>query len=211
MRNERALFALSYGLFVLTARAGEKDNGCIINTAMQVTDTPNRIAIAVNQRNLTHDMVHESGHFTLSILSEEADFALFQRFGFQSGRDAHKFHDFQEHTRRGENGILYVTQGTNAWISGRVVSEVNLDTHTLFVADVVDADVISATPSATYAYYHTRIKPQPQVSPANKKRWVCRVCGYVYEGDTLPDDFICPICKHPASDFVLQESETAGK
>ena len=207
MKNPKAMFALSYGLFVLTARQGEKDNGCIINTAMQVTSEPNRITIAVNKTNHTHDMVLETGRFTLSVLSEQAEFSTFQRFGFQSGRDVDKFDGFQEHAARGDNGILYVTRGTSAWLSCKVVSTLDLGTHTLFLADVEDGDVLSQAPSATYSYYQAHIKPRPAAAPAqgSKRRWVCKVCGYVYEGEELPADFICPICKHPASDFELLE------
>lgn len=205
MKNEKAMFALSYGLFVLAARQEERDNGCIINTAMQATVTPNRILFTVDKSNLTHDMVGETGLFTLSILSEEAGFGLFQRFGLQSGRDGDKFAGFAG-AERGENGILRLTQGANAWISGRVVSTTDLGTHTLFLATVEDADLISNLPSLTYAYYQAHIKPKArQGAPTGQKRWVCRVCGYVYEGEELPQDFICPICKHPASDFELME------
>lgn len=204
MKDPKAMYALSYGLFVLTARQGEKDNGCIINTATQVTTTPNRITIAVNKSNYTHDMVLATGRFTLSILSQEAPFSLFQRFGFQSGRDVDKFDGYQEHSVRGDNGILRVTQGACAWLSCKVVSTLDLGTHTLFLADVEDGEMLNSVPSVTYAYYQANIKPKPQAAPAAptaKKRWVCTVCGYVYEGDFLPDDFICPWCKHPASDF----------
>lgn len=203
--DQKVMYALSYGLFVLSARRGEKDNGCITNTAIQVTSEPNRIAIAVNKANFTHDMVLETGKFTVSVLSEEAKFELFQRFGFQSGRDVDKLADFQEHIARDGNGVVYVTQGTNAWISCQVVSTMDLGTHTLFVADVLDGGVLSNAPSATYAYYQANIKPKP-AAPAgesSKKRWVCTICGYVYEGEELPADFICPLCKHPASDFEL--------
>ena len=205
MKNKNAMYALSYGLFVLTARQGEQDSGCITNTAIQVTTDPNRITIAVNKSNHTHDMVLATGAFNLSVLSESAPFALFQRFGFQSGRDVDKFAGFAEHAQRGENGILYVTQGTSAWLACRVVTTIDLGTHTLFLADVADGDTLSKEPSATYAYYQANIKPKPQTPAAppagGKKRWVCTVCGYIYEGDFLPDDFICPVCKHPASDF----------
>ena len=202
MKNPKAMFALSYGLFVLTARQGEKDNGCIINTAMQVTSEPNRIIITVNKTNYTHDMVLETGEFTLSVLSQKAEFSTFQRFGFQSGRDVDKFAGFEEHAVRGDNGIDRVTLGTSAWLSCRVVSTLDLGTHTLFLADVEDGDLLSGAPSVTYTYYQANIKPKPQAAPpSSKKRWVCTVCGYVYEGDFLPDDFICPLCKHPASDF----------
>ena len=202
MKDKKAMYALTYGLFVLTARQGEKDNGCIINTAAQVTTSPNRITIAVNKAIHTHDMISATGEFTLSILSEEAKFDLFQRFGFQSGRDTDKFAGF-DRAERGENGILYVTQGANAWIACKVVSATDLGSHTLFLADVVDGDVLTGAPSVTYAYYQANIKPKPQApaEPSEKKRWVCKVCGYIYEGDALPADFICPICKHPAEDF----------
>lgn len=203
--DQKVMYALSYGLFVLSARRGEKDNGCITNTAIQVTSEPNRIAIAVNKANFTHDMVLETGKFTVSVLSQEAKFELFQRFGFQSGRDVDKLADFQEHIARDGNGVVYVTQDTNAWISCQVVSTMDLGTHTLFVADVLDGGVLSNAPSATYAYYQANIKPKP-AAPAgesSKKRWVCTICGYVYEGEELPADFICPLCKHPASDFEL--------
>ena len=203
--DQKVMYTLSYGLFVLSARRGEKDNGCITNTAIQVTAEPNRIAIAVNKANYTHDMVLETGKFTLSVLSEEAKFDLFQRFGFQSGRDVDKLADFQEHIARDGNGVVYVTRGTNAWISCQVVSTMDLGTHTLFVADVLDGGVLSQAPSATYSYYQSHIKPKPDapVGESSKKRWVCTVCGYVYEGEELPADFICPLCKHPASDFEL--------
>ncbi len=202
MKNEKAMYALTYGLFILTARQGEKDNGCIVNTVGQVTVTPNRVTVAVDKKNLTHDMILETGEFTVSVLSEKAGFDLFRRFGFQSGRDGDKFAGFSG-AQRGENGVMYVTEGCNAWMSCRVVSTVDLGTHTLFLADVTDGDVLSAEPSLTYAYYHAHIKPKPQApaEQSEKKRWVCRVCGYIYEGDVLPEDYICPICKHPASDF----------
>ena len=205
--NNKAMYALSYGLFVLCARRGEKDNGCITNTAIQVTTTPNRIVVAINKDNYTHDMVRESGRFTLSVLSEEAKFDLFQRFGFQSGRDVDKFAGFEGHTARDGASVPYVTLGTSAWLSCRVVSATDLGTHTLFLADVEDGDVLSQAPSATYSYYQAHIKPRPAAAPAqgSKRRWVCKVCGYVYEGEELPADFICPICKHPASDFELLE------
>ena len=187
MKDPKAMYALSYGLFVLTARRGEQDNGCIINTGIQVTSQPNRVLIAVNKSNFTHDMILETGAFNLSVLTEKAGFSLFQRFGFQSGRDTDKFRGF-DRVQRTENGLLAVT---------------DLGTHTLFVADVTDGDTLSREPSATYAYYQANIKPRPAAPAAEggKKRWVCTVCGYIYEGETLPADFICPICKHPASDF----------
>lgn len=199
--NKKAMYQLTYGLFVLTARLGEKDNGCIINTAGQVTSTPNRISIAVNKDNFTHDMIMESGRFNISILSEKANFETFQHFGFQSGRTADKFDGYQSCKRSG-NGIYYITEGTNAYISASVEQTIDLGSHTMFIASVDDMDVLASDPSATYAYYQDSIKPKPEKKASGgKTAWRCTVCGYVYEGDELPSDFICPICKHPASDF----------
>lgn len=201
--NAIAMYKLSYGLFVLTAQDGEKDNGCIINTAIQVTSSPNRISIAVNKSNYTHDLILKTSRFTVSILSQDASFELFKHFGFQSGRNVNKFENFSA-CKRSSNDTMIVLDGTNAWISANVVSTVDLGTHTLFIADVVDGDILTETPSATYEYYQKHIKPQPKpVAPAEsgKTVWRCTVCGYEYEGEELPADFICPLCKHPASDF----------
>lgn len=200
--NEKTMFKLTYGLFVLTARQGEKDNGCIINTAGQVTAVPNRISIAVNKANYTHDMIMTSEKFNVSILSEEAKFSTFQRFGFQSGKNVDKFDGF-ESVKRGDNGIYYITDGTNGYISGTVETTVDLGSHTLFIASVDDMEVISEIPSTTYNFYQSHIKPKPAapVEKTGKTIWRCRICGYEYEGEELPSDFVCPICKHPASDF----------
>jgi flavin reductase (DIM6/NTAB) family NADH-FMN oxidoreductase RutF/rubredoxin len=194
---------LSYGLFVLTAKTGEKINGCITNTAIQVTTEPNQIAFAVNKANLTHDMVKESGRFVISIISEKAEFSLFKHFGFQSGRNVDKFADFDSY-KLTESGIPYITAGINAYLEGEVVSASDLGTHTLFVCKVTDMEVLTEDASATYAYYHANIKPKPQEvkkTEEGKVIWRCTICGYEYEGDPIPDDFICPWCKHPASDF----------
>lgn len=198
--DPQTLFKLSYGLFVLTSRDGARDNGCIINTVMQVTDTPKRIAIAVNKANYTHDMIRASHVFNLSVLSQDAPFGLFKRFGFQSGRDADKFQGL-EGVERAANGANYITGPANALISGRVTAEQDLGTHTLFIADVTEARTLSGAPSATYSYYFDHIKPKPQPADTVKKGWVCKICGYVYEGEELPADFICPLCKHGAEDF----------
>ena len=201
MKDPKAMYALSYGLFVLTARHDGRDSGCIINTAGQVTSTPNRISIAVNKDNFTHDLVKASGKFNISILSEEADFDLFRHFGFQSGRSVDKFDGFTD-CRRSENGLYVVTRGTNGYISATVEQALDLGTHTLFIASVDDMEVLSPAPSATYAYYQSNIKPRPEkAAPQGKTTWRCTVCGYVYEGETLPADYVCPLCKHPASDF----------
>lgn len=206
--DNKIMYALSYGLFVLSARQGEKDNGCIINTAIQVTAEPNRIVMAVSKDNLTHDMVRDTGRFTLSILSEEADFELFRRFGYQSGREADKFAGLEGSTGRDRAGVPYVTQGAAAWLSCSVVTATDLGSHTLFLVDVLEGDWLSQVPSLTYAYYQQHIKPGiPPASASGKKRWVCRICGYVYEGEELPADFICPLCKHPAADFELLDQK----
>ena len=198
--DNQAMYKLSYGLFVVTAKTN-KDNGCITNTAMQVTTTPNRITLAVNKENYTHDMIMESGAFNVSILSESAKFDVFERFGFQSGRVADKFADYSDYART-ENGITYITKGTNAVISAKIFHTVDLGTHTLFIADVTDAMTLSSEPSATYAYYHAHIKPKPKAEkPAGKTVWRCKICGYEVEASELPDDFTCPLCKHPREDF----------
>lgn len=199
--DKKAMYNLTYGLFVLTARLVEKDNGCIINTAGQVTSTPNRISITVNKDNLTHDLVKESGKFNISILSERASFDLFKHFGFQSGREVDKFDGYTA-CKRSENGLYYITEGTNAYISATVEQAIDLGSHTMFIASVDDMEVLASDPSASYAYYQSSIKPKPEKKDAGGKTvWRCTVCGYVYEGDVLPDDFVCPLCKHPASDF----------
>ena len=201
--DPKAMMKLSYGLFVLTAKTGEKINGCITNTAIQVTTEPNQIAFAVNKANLTHDLVKESGRFVISIISEKAEFSLFKHFGFQSGRNVDKFADFDSY-KLTESGIPYITAGINAYLEGEVVSASDLGTHTLFVCKVTDMEVLTEDASATYAYYHANIKPKPQEvkkTEEGKVIWRCTICGYEYEGDPIPDDFICPWCKHPASDF----------
>lgn len=198
MKNNSAMFKLSYGLFVLSAKQGDKSNGCIVNTVQQVTTTPNRITVAVNKANFTHDMIVNTGEFNVSILSEEVTFDTFKHFGFQSGRDVNKMEGLENY-EIAENGIFYLTKGANAYLTAKVVQTVDLGTHTLFLADVTDGDVLSNVESVTYAYYHKNIKPQPQET--KKTGWRCKICGYIYEGEELPEDFICPICKHGASDF----------
>lgn len=195
--QKEALFKLTYGLFVLSARDGEKDNGCIINTAMQVTDTPLQIAVAVNKNNYTLEMIQKSGVFNVSILSEDAPFSVFENFGFKSGRTEDKFKVF-ENKKRANNGVYYITDYTNAFISAKVVNTVDCGTHVMLIGEVTEAEILSDKPSVTYDYYFKNIKPKPE---EKKKGYVCKICGYVYEGEPLPEDFICPWCKHPASDF----------
>ncbi len=198
-----ALNKVTYGVFVLTAKKEDYDNGCIINTVLQVTDSPSRIVVAVNKQNYTHDMIMETKNFNISILSEKAEFEVFKHFGFKSGREVNKFEGYSDY-KRSNNGIAYITKGTNAYISGKVTDTIDMDTHTLFVADVEDMSILNEDVSASYDYYHRNIKPQPQATTSEineKQKWVCTVCGYEYEGEELPEDFICPWCKHPASDF----------
>jgi len=199
--NPASMFKLSYGLFVLTAKDGAKDNGCIVNTTIQVTSNPQRIALAVMKANYTHDMILKTGEFNVSILAESVPLSVFQRFGFQSGRDVEKFADCG-YDVRAKNGIRYVPENTNAVISGKVAQTIEFETHTLIVADVTEAFVLSDELSVTYQYYFDHIKAKPAPAKEEKKKgYVCKICGYVYEGDPLPDDFICPICKHGAQDF----------
>ena len=197
--EQNAMFSLSYGLFVLTARDGAKDNGCIINTVTQLTDTPKRISIAVNKANYTHDMIKKTGVFNVSVLSNDAPFAIFQHYGFQSGRDVDKFAGVQG-MARATNGVYYLPYCTNAFISARVTQTIEFETHTLFIADVTEARQLSDVPSMTYAYYFANVKPKPS-KLKEQHGWVCKICGYVYEGEELPADFICPLCKHGAEDF----------
>lgn len=201
--DKKAMYKLSYGLFVLTARDGEKDNGCIINTAIQAASEPNQLSICVNKANYTHDMIERTGKFTVSVLSEQADFELFKHFGFQSGRDVDKFTNFTG-CARGADDLYYITEGTNAYISVTVDKTVDLGSHTMFIGKITDMAVLSDTPSTTYEYYQNHIKPKPQAvgkTDEGQTVWRCRICGYEYVGEEIPDDFICPICKHPASDF----------
>ncbi len=201
--NNKTMHKLSYGLFVLTAKDGEKDNGCIVNTAIQLTSDPQMISVAVNKNNLTCEMIKNTRKLTVSILSEKADFSLFKRFGFQSGRDVNKFEGFSS-MKRGANGLYYITEGTNGFISAYVQEIVDVGTHLLFIAQVTDMDVLDDTPSVTYSYYLSNIKPKPEkvgTAPDGQTIWRCVICGYEYVGEELPEDFICPICKHPASDF----------
>ena len=204
--NQKAMYKLSYGLFVLTAKDGNQDNGCIINTAIQAASEPNQMSICVNKANHTHDMIAKTGKFNVSVLSEKAGFDLFTHFGFQSGREVNKFADFAE-CKRSSNGIFYLTAVTNAYMSVTVTKTVDLGSHTMFIGPIEDMEVLSDTPSATYEYYHAHIKPQPKAAAAKPEKNVyrCVICGYEYEGESLPDDYICPLCKHPASDFEKVE------
>ncbi len=206
--DAKAMYKLTYGLFVLTAKRGEKDNGCIINTAIQAASEPNQISIAINKANFTHDMVMKTGEFTVSVISENASFDLFKRFGFQSGRDVEKFDGFFG-MQRGKNGIYFITEGTNAYISVKVEKTEDLGSHTMFIGTITNMEVLSEDNSVTYGYYQEHIKPKPKAvgkTADGQTIWRCRICGYEYVGEELPDDFICPVCKHPASDFEKIEN-----
>ena len=196
--NTKALYNLTCGLYVLSSKSGGKASGCIINTAMQVTSKPLRVTITVNKSNFTHDLVQSSGVFTLSMLDQTAPFGLFQHFGFQSGRDVDKFAGLSFQTDG--NGVPYLTWSTCGYLSCKVVSSMDLGTHTQFLADVVDCDVLEGAAPVSYSYYQANIKPKPEKKPA-VKGWRCTICGYIYEGEELPPHFICPLCKHGAEAF----------
>lgn len=197
--DDNALFKLTYGLFLLIAKTDSKDNGCIINTVLQVTTSPVRIIMAVNKNNFTHDIIKQTGVFNVSVLSEKAPMDLYKRFGYASGRDKLKFDGFTS-VSRSENGILYLTEYSSAYLSCKVKEEKDLGTHTLFIADITDGKVLTKDKPATYDYYQKNIKPAP-AKPANKTGFICTICGYIYEGSTLQGDFICPVCKHGADAF----------
>ena len=195
-----ALFKVSYGLFVLTAREGDRDNGCIINTVNQVTNMPNRLVVVVNKLNYTHDMIVHTGMLNISVLTKSVEFSVFKRFGYQSGRDTDKFAGY-EHTARSRNGLIYLTEHCNAFLACEVIATHDFETHTMFVVELDEARILDRELSVTYDDYFDHIKPKPKPQEKPVKGFRCKICGYIYEGDTLPPDYICPICKHPASDF----------
>ncbi len=206
--DQKALWKLTYGLYLLTAQQNGQDNGCIVNTAVQVAENPVRVSVAVIRGGLTHDMVLATGRFSLSALSVDAPFALYQHFGMQSGRNADKFAG-REDVARGENGLLHLTENACSHLECTVVKTVDLGSHTLFIAEVTEGVVHSDRPACTYAYYQSDVKRRP--APLKKKGWICSVCGYVYEGDEVPEDFLCPLCKHGKQDFVPAEGVAPAK
>ena len=191
--DPKALYKITYGLYLLSTRSYGQDNACIINTVVQVADNPVRIAISVNKGNKTHDMIMESGRFNLSSLTTKTPFSLFKRFGMQSGRDVNKFIGFED-VERAQNGIYRLSAYANAYLSCKLLRTVDLGSHTLFITELEEAQVLSDEPACTYGYYQSDIKPKPQ--QPKKKGWVCTVCGHVHEGAELPDDYVCPLCKH---------------
>ncbi len=199
--DTKVLHHLTYGLYVLSVKAPEGDNACIINTAVQVATNPARISISVVRDSYTCALLQKTGAFNLSALSADAEFSVFSRFGMQSGRETDKFSGFDA-TKRSANGLLYITKWTNAYLSVRVDATHDLGSHILFIGTVTDGEVLSDMPACTYAQYHKEIKPQPKTAG-----WRCRVCGYVYAGETLPEGFICPICKHGTEDFEKEEEK----
>lgn len=207
--NSKVMFKISYGLYVVTVKEGAKDSGCIVNTVTQVTQNPNRIFVAVNKQNYTHDMIQRTGTMNVCMIDTQADFTLFQRFGFCSGRNTDKFAGDTE-SKRAENGCLYLTKGCNSYLSAKVIEEKDLGTHTMFLAEVTDGEVLNEFPSVTYDYYQQHIKPKPQ-QEQKKTGYRCTVCGYIYEGEELPPDFICPLCKHGAEAFEKLSEEVPGQ
>ncbi len=192
-----ALFNLGYGLYVVTSNDGKKDNGLIVNTVTQVTSTPNRIAVTINKENYSHHVIKQTGKMNVNCLTVDAPFQVFEVFGFQSGRNVDKFADCEP--LRSDNGLVFLPRHINSFLSLKVEQYLDLDTHGMFLCSVTEARVLSDRESMTYAYYHENVKPKPQTE--GKKGFVCKICGYIYEGDVLPEDIICPLCKHGAADF----------
>ena len=191
--NTKALYDITCGLYMLSSRSGDKTGGCIINTLMQVTSKPLRVTVTVNKANNTHDLITESGVFAVSLLDQTAPFGLFQHFGFQSSRDVDKFDRLKTETDL--HGVPHLTWASCGYLSCKVVSSMDLGTHTQFLADVVDCDVLPGAEPVSYSYYQANIKPKPE-KKEEKKGWRCTICGYVYEGEELPEDYVCPLCKH---------------
>ena len=192
-----ALFRIGYGLYVVTSNDGKKDNGLIVNTVIQLTDTPNRVAVNINKANYSHHVIKQTGMLNVNCLSTEAPFSVFQQFGFQTGRSVDKFSGQTVH--RSDNGLVFLDKYINAFMSLKVEDYVDLGTHGMFICSVTEARVMSNQETMTYTYYQNNVKPKPETE--GKKGFVCKVCGYIYEGDELPADYICPLCKHGAADF----------
>ena len=192
-----ALFNIGYGLYVVTSNDGKKDNGLIVNTVTQVTNTPNRIAVTINKENYSHHIIKQTGKMNINCLSVDAPFTVFEKFGFQSGRSVDKFAECEP--LRSDNGLVFLPRHINSFLSLKVEQYVDLDTHGMFICSVTEARVLSDRETMTYTYYQNHVKPKPATD--GKKGYVCKVCGYVYEGEELPEDFVCPLCKHGAADF----------
>lgn len=197
--NNSALYNIGYGLYVVSVNDGNKDSGCIVNTVIQVTSNPLQIAVTVNKENYTHDVIAEKGVLNVNCLSVKTPFSVFENFGFQSGREADKFADVS--FKRSENGLAVLDKYANAFMSLMVTRTLDLGTHTMFICAVTEADVLNKDESMTYSYYHKNVKPKPQQKLEPVKGYICKICGYVYEGEELPEGFTCPLCKHGAEDF----------
>ncbi len=212
--NEKALFQIGYGLYLVAANENGKDNACIVNTVMQITQNPIRLLVSISNQNLTHDMIKNTGKLTVSVLTEKTPFAVYSHFGYQSGKNVDKFEDFEDVTRCA-NGCYRLNRNSSAYFCGTVSESFVLDTHTMFLVEVTDADIVSSQTPVTYDFYQKYVKQpyKPVIKKADVAKtekaktedktnsYVCKVCGYVYEGEFLPEDYICPICKHGASDF----------
>ena len=192
-----ALFNIGYGLYVITSNDGKKDNGLIVNTVTQVTNTPNRIAVTINKENYSHHIIKQTGKMNINVLNTDAPFSVFEKFGFESGRNVDKFADCEP--LRSDNGLVFLPRHINSFISLKVDQYVDLDTHGMFICEITEARVLSDKETMTYSYYFENVKPKPQTDGV--KGFVCKICGYVYEGETLPEDIVCPLCKHGAADF----------
>jgi flavin reductase (DIM6/NTAB) family NADH-FMN oxidoreductase RutF len=192
-----ALFNIGYGLYVVTSNDGKRDNGLIVNTVTQVTNTPNRIAVTINKENYSHHIIKQSGIMNINCLTTDAPFKVFEAFGFRSGRNVDKFADCTPN--RSDNGLVFLPRYINSFMSLKVEQYVDLDTHGMFICSVTEARVLSDKETMTYTYYQDKVKPKPQTD--GKRGYVCKICGYIHEEDSLPDDFVCPLCKHGAADF----------
>ncbi len=208
--NPKALYNLTYGVYLLSAQEGGKDNACIINTAVQVANNPTRISIAVIKGTCTHDMIVATGKCNLSAITTDAPFSLFQHFGMQSGRDTDKFATFTD-VARSVNGLYYLTKHASAFLSLSVTEFHDLGSHTLFIGELVDGEVVEKADNCTYSYYQTVIKATAPKPASTKSGWRCKVCGYVYEGENLPEDYVCPLCKHGPEDFEKIGGEGKAK
>ena len=192
-----ALFNIGYGLYVVTSNDGKKDNGLIVNTVTQLTSTPNRVAVTINKANYSHHVIKQTGIMNVNCLSVDAPFSVFENFGFQSGRNVDKFAGCTP--LRSDNGLIFLPRYINSFMSLKVEDYIDMGTHGMFICSITEARVISSTETMTYTYYQNNVKPKPETE--GKKGFVCRICGYVYEGEELPEDYICPLCKHGAADF----------
>ena len=195
--DNKSLFSIPYGLFLVTSSLHGKPNGLIVNTVTQVTNTPNRVAVTINKSNYSHTIIKETGVLNVNCLTTKTPFSIFSTFGFQSGRDKDKFEEISYSVS--ENGLPVLNDYINTFISLKVTDYVDLDTHGMFICEITESGIINSDETVTYSYYQRNIKPRPKEQ--KPKGYVCRICGYVYEGEELPEDFVCPWCKHPASDF----------